>query len=166
MIKKIWPVLFLILCSAVVFAQDSTVYQGKMGIADVADEDPGLFIVMIIVLIGFITAIFLGLVAISVLFVSTVALVTGGIISFSVIMGIYHKSLLTGFRYFIVTASTLLGGAAGFIGYALFILLRHFHFQIHYPIFLSIAGGMAGGLIGGLLALKFISRLYERLKPK
>ena len=93
MAKKLWLIGFLVLCAVLVFAQDSTAYHGKAGVADVADEDPGLFIVMMIVLVGLITSIILGLIALAVLFLSVTALVAGGILSFSVVMGLYHKSL-------------------------------------------------------------------------
>jgi hypothetical protein len=165
MAKKLWVLSILVLFVAIVFAQDSTAYQGKAGVTDVADEDPGLFIVMMIVLVGLITSIILGLITISIMFVSLTALVAGGIVSFSVVMGLYHKSLRTGIKMLVYAAAGLLGGGAGVVGYFLFILLRHAHFQIQYPLLLSIAGGMIGGLIGGWVALRFIIKLYTRLKP-
>lgn len=165
MAKKLWLLSILLLFITIAFAQDSTAYQGKAGITDVADEDPGLFIVMMIILIALITSVILGLVAISILFVSLTALVTGGIVSFSVIMGLYHKSLRTGIRTLIYTVAILLGGGAGLVGYFLFILLRHVHFQINYPLILSIVCGMAGGFIVGAVALRFINILYSRLRP-
>jgi phosphate/sulfate permease len=165
MTKKLWLLSILLLFIIIAFGQDSTAYQGKAGITDVADEDPGLFIVMMMILVALITSVILGLVAISILFVSLTALVTGGIVSFSIIMGLYHKSLQTGIRTLIYTVAILLGGGAGLVGYFLFNLLRHVHFQINYPLLLSIACGMAGGFIVGALAIRFINILYTRLKP-
>jgi hypothetical protein len=166
MAKKLWLISFLMVCAALVFAQDSTAYHGKAGVADVADEDPGLFIVMMIVLVGLITSIILGLIVISVLFFSVTALVAGGIVSFSVVMGIYHKSIRTGIKSLVYIAATLLGGGAGIIGYFLFIMFRHSHFQIQYPLLMSFVGGMLGGMIGGWIALRLIVKVYERFKPK
>ena len=80
-------------------------------------------------------------------------------------MGLYRKSLRTGIKTLIYVAAILLGGGAGVIGYFIFILLRHAHFQKQYPLVLSIVGGMGGGLIGGWIALRFMKKLYTRLKP-
>jgi hypothetical protein len=165
MAKKLWILSFLIVFALMALAQDSTGYHGRAGVADVADEDPGLFIVMMIVLVGLITSIILGLVVIAVLFFSISALVVGGIVSFSAVLGWYHKSLRTGIRSLVFIFSTMLGGGAGIIGYFLFILLKHSHFQIEYPLVFSTIGGMVGGIIGGWVALKVIDKLYKRLKP-
>lgn len=165
MAKKLSILCFLLVIATLAFAQDSNAYHGKAGVTDVADEDPGLFIVMMVVLVGLITSIILGLIAISLLFLSLTALVAGGIISFSVVMGLYHKSLRAGIKTLVYAAAILLGGGAGIIGYFLFTLLRHAHFQIQYPLLLSIAGGMAGGMIGGWVTLRLINKLYTRLKP-
>ena len=166
MMSKKWRLLvLLILCAAFVYAQDSTIYRGKAGVEDVREEDPGLFIVMMIVLVGLITSIILGLITLTCLFFGLMALVTGGILSFSVIVGVYRGSLLTGVRTFIFIIAMLLGGAAGTAGYILFSFIRQSHFQFQYMLFLSTLGGMAGGLSGGWFALKMLKRIYERLKP-
>ena len=156
----------LSLTQVIVLAQDSTNYVHKAGVADIAGEDPGLFIVMMIVMVGFITAITLGLVLISVLFMSVIALVTGGLISFSVISGIYYKSIKTGVKILIISSATVIGGAAGTLGYFIFIFIRHYQFHLHYSFLLSMLGGFAGGLIVGWVVVKLITKLYEKIKPR
>ncbi|MGZ6520109.1 MAG: hypothetical protein ACXVED_21220 [Bacteroidia bacterium] len=158
--KKYPIIFFLVLICMIVWAQDSTMYQGKAGITDVDTEDPGLFVFMMIVLVGFITAIILGIIMVCFFCGLLVILTLTSIISFSVILGIYNRSVVTGVKSAILLGFTAFGGLAGIAGYLLFILFRHMHFQLQYPLLFSILGGVTGGLCAGWLSLVFIRKTY------
>jgi hypothetical protein len=168
-VKK--PVLLLISMawSLTLMAQDTAGYRGKAGIADVADTDPGLFMVMMFILIGFIGALLLGLIALLLTCLVIFLLTSAGIVSVSLFMGLYHRSLKTGIKTLILSAFSLFGVIGGAAGYLLFSIFKNIHLKAGYTLGLSLLAGLGGGLLTGwlfsILFGRFYSYLGKRFRP-
>lgn len=113
--KKIIFLLLVLLPVATLLAQvDSSVYNpsgGKAGVADVADSDPGLFMVMMIILIGFLIGIIACFALAAVLAFFIFLLTAAGIFSFSVFMAWYRRSIYSGVKWFIYLSFCFAGMA-------------------------------------------------------
>ena len=160
--KKAILFFFLLLSSAILLAQaDTTAYQGKAGIADVADEDPGLFIFMMIFLLGLIVSIFVCLIGAAILALFAFLLVAAGIVSVSVFVGLYKRSVFTGLKWFIYLSF----GIAGALGVSLLCFLLYQFGDTSYSLntLLSwgIPAGLAGGLLGGWILLTISKAVYR-----
>jgi hypothetical protein len=165
--KKIILLTALLLPVLVLKAQvDSSPNQGKAGVADVADSDPGLFMLMMIILVGLFVAILVSLVGASMLGGFIALLTAAGILSFSVFMGWYKKSIYTGVKWFVYLSF----GVAGMAGVLLVCLFIHGIGKTGYPLKTLLAWGIPAGLAGGLLAawlVLLISRgIYNHLQGK
>ena len=162
-LKIFVPIIFPLL-PVLLFAQANSSHIGKAGIADVADEDPGLFIVMMLILCAF-SAAFLAIGIFSALALSVLtAFIVGGVISMSVFVGFYQRSVTKGLKFFMALAGTLVGAALGMA--TAFITIHIFKFSITniYPYF-TIAGILGGGLIG-LTSFAGLKMSYNYLETK
>ena len=161
--KRFILLLLFLLPLAVVFTQaDSTAYQGKAGIGDVAEEDPGLFIFMMIFLLGLVVAIIACLAAAAVLAFFAFLLVAAGIVSVSVFMAWYKRSVYTGFKW-LVNLSFSITGMAGVT--VLCLLLHQFGdtgYTLRTMLSWGLPAGLAGGLLGGRVLLTVSRALYMR----
>jgi hypothetical protein len=155
-VKKTVFLLVSMAWSLILVAQDTAGYRGKAGVADVADTDPGLFMVMMFILIGFIGALLLTCL---VLFLLTSA----GIVSVSLFMGLYHRSLKTGIKTLIFSAFSLFGVVGGAAGYLLFSILKDIPMKAGYTLGLSMLAGLGGGLLTGWLFSILFGRFYSYL---
>ena len=145
----LWLLLFPV---ATLIAQtDSSVYNpsgGKAGVADVADSDPGLFMVMIIFLIGFLIAVIACLAMAAVLAFFIFLLTAAGIVSLSVFMAWYRRSIYSGIKWFIYLSFSL----AGMAGTAIVCLLAEEFGNASYSLRTTLSWGIPIGLAGGLLS--------------
>lgn len=164
--KKTIFLLIGMICSVILMAQDTAGYHGKAGIADVADTDPGLFMVMMFILIGFIGALLLGLIAILLTCLLLFLLTSAGIVSISLFMGVYHRSLKAGVKTLILSAFSFFGVIAGAAGYVLFSFFKHVPLKVGYTLGLSVLAGVGGGLLTGWLFSMIFGRLYACLEKK
>ena len=146
--KLILFVALLLPVMALVAQVDSSAYQGKAGIADVADEDLGLFMFMMIFLLGFIVAIIVSLIGASLLALFIFLLTAAGILSVSVFMGWYKRSIYTGLKWFVYLSFSI----AGMVGVSLVCLLLHRFGDTGYTLKTLLSWGIPAGLTGGLLA--------------
>ncbi|WP_276135206.1 hypothetical protein [Polluticoccus soli] len=136
------------------------------GVADVADDDPNLFVVMMAMLLAFVVLMLIGLLVFA-LFVGGALLLAGmGIFSLSVISGWYHRSFVKGVSTFFRLSLV----AMGLVGGVLFALVLHL-LKVplaSYPstwILVAVAGAAAGWVsfyfikrLGKLLVDKFVAR--------
>lgn len=130
---------------------DSSVYNpsgGKAGVADVADSDPGLFMVMMIVLIGFLIGIFACFALAAALALFIFLLTAAGIFSFSVFMAWYRRSIYSGVKWFIYLSFCF----AGMAGTAFVCLLAEEFGNASYSLKTTLSWGIPIGLAGGLLS--------------
>ena len=161
--KKTIFLLISMTCAVILMAQDTAGYHGKAGIADVADTDPGLFMVMMFILIGLFGALLLGLIAILLICLLLFLLTSAGIVSVSLFMGLYHRSLKTGIKTLIFSAFSLFGVVGGAAGYLLFSILKDIPMKAGYTLGLSMLAGLGGGLLTGWLFSILFGRFYSYL---
>lgn len=93
------------------------------------------------------------------------AMVTAGIISVSVIVGIYTRSLTKGFKVFFISCSIVAGCIFGAAGLWLLNLSTHWHDTIN-AILLGAGCGLVSGLAGGMISFYLLQRLVARLRSK
>ena len=143
--KKTIFLLISMALSLILMAQDTAGYRGKAGIADVADTDPGLFMVMMFILIGFIGALLLGVIAMLLTCLVVFFLTSAGILSVSLFMGLYHRSLKTGIKTLILSAFSLFGVIGGAAGYLLFSIFKDIPLKAGYTLGVSVLAGLGRG---------------------
>lgn len=136
------------------------------GVADVADDDPNLFVVMIAMLLAFFVLVLVGLLGFA-LFVGGVLLLAGmGIFSVSVILGWFHRSFTKGLSIFFrlsLVAAGLVG--SGLLLFVLYILEVPLVAAPAFWILMAFAGAAAGWVcfslikrLGKLLVGRFVAR--------
>lgn len=147
--KKTILLLLLLLPVALLLAQtDSSAYQGKAGIADVAEDDPDISVMMLMLLLGVGVAIIISLVVAGMVALFIFLLTVAGILSVSVFMGWYKRSIYTGVKWFVYLSFSI----AGIAGVSLVCLLLHRFRDMDYSLKTLLSWGIPAGLIGGLLA--------------
>ena len=119
--KKLTGIISLLLLVVAAIAQDSTVYEGKAGIADVAEDDPGLFIFMMFMLMVIILALMFTVVLAGVFWALLMGLAFAGIVSMSVFMGWYQKSVSAGLIWFVLLCFGFVGVGRGMLIYLFFV---------------------------------------------
>ncbi len=99
-----------------------------------------------------------GSIAVTALLVTLFLMVSAGILSTGILVGVYKRSLMAGFK----TALLIACSAAGFFfgGAGLYLANRVFH--LHLKTSIAFSAGSFGGLIGGLL-LAFAASAIIRL---
>ncbi len=149
--KRFILLLSALLPAVLLLAQaDSSVYNpsgGKAGIADVADSDPGLFMVMMIFLIGFLVAVIACLALAAVLALFIFLLTAAGIVSFSIFMAWYRRSIYSGVKWFIYLSFCF----AGMAGTAFVCLLANGFGNASYSLKTMLSWGIPIGVVGGLV---------------
>jgi hypothetical protein len=144
--KKVVFVFTALVLPLLLFAQKEA-YQGKAGIADVADTDLGLFYFMMIML-AFIIIAFVATCILALLIVFLIAaMIFFGILSAAVLNGLYHRSLSKGVVLFIKLSMMFIGGGAGFI--TAFLIGNHIH--LNTELMFILIGGSLIGMVGGWL---------------
>lgn len=135
------------------------------GVADVAGEDPGLFLVMLFMLAAFVIAfLILGVLALGVLVVVAASLALG-IVSAAALAGIYHRSVNTGFRIFNYLLFCTAGAGGGALAGWLLQYSRLVPLSWSTSVGLGAAAGIGCGCLGAavwLRLLKTLSRVVLR----
>lgn len=158
----LWLLLFPVV--TLMAQADSSVYNpsgGKAGVADVADADPGLFMVMMIFLIGFLIAVIACFAIAAVLALFIFLLTAAGIVSLSVFMAWYRRSIYSGIKWLIYLSFSF----AGMAGTVIVCLLAEGFGNASYSLRTTLSWGIPIGLAGGLLSgwiLLTISRMLFR----
>ncbi len=176
-VKKLCILLFFFLFTYSyfpAFAQvvDSVDYKGRAGVMDVADEDPGLFIVMMFMLVGAILVFFLLFVFSALLalaaFLSSAVFIGAGIFTTSAFIGWYNKSFSEGFKWLCMLIFGFFGlGAGAFVCWLLsWIWPIYFTFSeiIYWGLGIgAVSGGASGWVVYKMirLVLDFVKRKYQ-----
>jgi hypothetical protein len=92
-------------------------------------------------------AVLAGSIAVLLLLLLGLALVSAGILSTSIVVGLYKRSFTAGFRVFLLLFCSMAGLATGGLG--LWLINRFFH--LHWIPRIAALTGAGGGFIGGLL---------------
>lgn len=130
-----------------------------------ADFDPGLLLCLL-VFIGIIAgAAVLGVILTTIALLGIFAMVSFGILSASIIAGIYSRSVTKGFKVFFILCSIVVGGVLGCI--ALYTLnLFTLWYNVDDAILMGSAFGLVAGLAGGMITFYFLQRLAAWLRSK
>jgi hypothetical protein len=92
-------------------------------------------------------------------------MVSFGILSASIIAGIYTRSVTKGFKVFFILCSIVVGGAFGCT--ALYVLNFFTHvYNVDDAILMGSAFGLVAGLAGGMISFYFLQRLAAWLRTK
>jgi hypothetical protein len=160
--KKALALILLLITLMPVFAQVDTAYYGKAGVADVAEDDPGLLIFMMMIAIGWIGIFFLSALGVLILAAIALGLIAAGIITSSVLVGWYRRSVFSGVKWFVYVSFAGAGAVGGAIGS---MLLHHF-VDSGYSYGKWLGWGIPIGIIGGLLSawvlIKISRYVYTR----
>jgi len=156
---------FLFIClfiSGVVYCQDSHTSPPN------PDDDFNLFL---LVWAGIFISLMLGAALAGIALVSGLLLLAGafvgfGILSVSVLAGIYKRSITTGFKTFLYIACPLAGIAIGVVGFYIMIELFYLDISKQWGLLAGIAGGLIGGLIMAFTLSKLILMLLKYLLKK
>lgn len=127
------------------------------GVADVAGDDPGLFLMMLMMLIAFGMALAVLLVVSFALICLFVLFLLSGILSISVVIAWVQKSFLSGLRWFLRLLFISLGMIVGMV---LLVFVRVYE-PVHFPIarWALICG--IGGAMAGWVGYYFVSRIFR-----
>jgi hypothetical protein len=133
----------ILLISFTAFAQESA-----------NDEEFNIFLMLLLTIFvcGMFGAAVVGAMIASLLAVTVFCLTVFGIVSTSIVVGVYKKSLSAGFRTFLLI---FFGISCGVCGAAIAVLAQYF-FRIASSFSIALGGGLIGGLLGGIL-LTFVS---------
>ena len=164
--KKLTGIISLLLLVVAAIAQDSTVYEGKAGIADVAEDDPGLFIFMMFMLMVIILALMFTVVLAGVFWALLMGLAFAGIVSMSVFMGWYQKSVSAGLIWFVLLCFGFVGVGGGMLIYLFAVGVSDWEYNTGNMLLYAAPAGLLGGLLAGWIFLKVMKRLLEFVKTK
>ena len=130
------------------------------------DDDVPFLGIMAMALVAMITAGFIaGFMGMCILLAGMLALIMAGILSSSLLVGIYKRSFTAAFRVFLLLACGIFGALSGLCG---FWMANHI-FDLHISGPFVAAIGLTGGLLGGIiLALSMIGviRLFLAFATK
>ncbi len=148
-------------------SKDTLLQNHPSGFEEHTDDDfsPALFLI-VVAGIGFIllsvgAGIALTVIALLILF----GLIGAGIVSTSVIIGLYTKSFEKGFKAFMVSAITICGIFSGTIGFWLFNKIVHW-FSTSTSLIIGSVIGLISGLLLGFTVFYVMQKLTSFFKNK
>jgi hypothetical protein len=159
--------LIAMLANGNVIASDSTLSENHSVVADnsysndVVDEDPSFSLFLLIIILGFISTLIgigvaLTVLALLILF----ALISFGVVSVSIMIGLAKKSVQKGFE-----SMVLFGLGLGMITFTLANKLLHW-VEFYMAIGVGALIGLIGGFLLGIVSISIIQRLAGLLKQK
>lgn len=165
--KTLCIFLFILFIATALFAQDTAGVEGKAGVTDVADSDPGLFVVMMLILAGLLGAATAGAFICFFVFTIIMATIATGLFSASVLIGLYQRSFKSGFRTLVYLSFTLIGSAGAIGAYMLYAAMSAgVDFQWKYALLLALPAGVAGGVLCARLFLKMLSGVATMVQKR
>jgi hypothetical protein len=129
------------------------------------DFTPGLLIFALVALGIVAGAAAFGVIITAIILLGIFAMVSFGILSASIIAGIYTRSVTKGFKVFFILCSIVVGGV---FGCTTLYILNFFTqwYTVDDSILLGSASGLVAGLAGGMISYYFLQRLAAWLKSK
>ncbi|WP_276479372.1 hypothetical protein [Paraflavitalea pollutisoli] len=165
--KKLIALLLLMSPALLLLAQVDTsgAHPGTVAAQPIEDDTWLIYMGMVLIL-GFATALILGLLATGAVAAILAGLTFAGILSVSVITGLYRKSVYAGFKAFVYLCFCVVGAA----GVSLMAIMTHSYGNTGYPLKKLLTWGIPAGILGGLscgwVVLLILKRLYEYLSMK
>ncbi|MDJ1502561.1 hypothetical protein [Xanthocytophaga agilis] len=129
------------------------------------DFAPGILGAIILLFVFILVCIGAGIVLTIVGLVAAFALVSFGILSTSILVGLYQKSFAKGFKTLLVSTSTLVGLVCGGVGLGILNALLHW-WEIGASVFIGSVCGTLAGFAFGILAYYIIQRFVAFFKQK
>jgi hypothetical protein len=130
------------------------------------DFAPGLFIVIIIFFSVMAGAMLAGTLAAGLVLFFLFGVVSAGIFSTAVMVGLYKRSVSAGFKTLVLLISTLGGIILGIGGLYLVDILFHLHLSHSVIAWSGLIGGLVGGILLGLALFALIRLFLEYTKRK
>jgi hypothetical protein len=145
---------------------DSTVGSAQAQDGDVENDfNPGLFMFALVAVGLLAGAAAFGIIMTAFTLLGILAMVSLGILSTSIIAGIYTRSVTKGFKVFFILCSIVVGGAFGCIALHTLNIFTHWYNEDD-AILLGGAFGLVAGLAGGMITFYFLQRLAAWLRTK
>ncbi|MDJ1481645.1 hypothetical protein QNI16_14185 [Cytophagaceae bacterium YF14B1] len=129
------------------------------------DFAPGIFGAIILLIVFILVCIGAGIVLTIVGLVAAFALVSFGILSTSILVGLHQKSFAKGFKTLLVITSTLGGLVCGGVGLGILNTFLYW-WDIGTSVFIGSICGMLAGFAFGILAYYIIQRFVMFFKQK
>jgi hypothetical protein len=139
-----------------------TIAIAHAGVADVAEDDPGLFMVMMIMLLGFLCGCIMILALMAIAAVAFAAMALAGVFTFSALVAWYRRSLSAGLKTFIYGIAGCIGLAGGAFGGWLYYKL----FNPHWPQAPLVASTSIIGCVSALLCTRLLLYLLQHIAYK
>lgn len=142
---------------------DTTAYESKAGVADVAEADPGLFLMMMLLLMAAVITVLL-LMIISAIFAGVIAaMIAAGILSISAFMAWYKKSVYAGVKWFVYLSFAIAGLGAGLLAGLTVNHFRDYEGSQSEMLLWCLPAGIAGGLAAAWVIIKIGNILYRKI---
>lgn len=107
---------------------------------------------------------FLGIIALLLAAAAIAALAGAGILSMSVIYGLYRKSVGAGFRTFVLLTAMAGGAAIGAVLATVLPQIPQLGIRVNHALVWGLAGGLGGGAVLGWLFNYTLKRLWLRIE--
>lgn len=121
--------------------------------------NPAFIVLAVIFLVIMFGSIIIGAIVSAILLLLVFALVSAGILSTSLLVGLYKRSFSAGFKTFLVFSCAIAGSTFGALAIALINHFFHFHWNHPTTVLIGAGSGLAGGILLGLVVFSMI-RLF------
>jgi hypothetical protein len=136
--------------------------RAAAGVADVAENDPVVFVAMMVLLLGFVGMIIAGLFIFAVLAGIVILMAAMGILSLSLFAGWYTRSVSKGVHTFFTLSFATMGGTGGLL-LLLVLYLLHVSWVSSAEFCVSI---VVAGALAGWVCLLIIKKILQRVFGK
>jgi hypothetical protein len=129
------------------------------------DFAPGLLLFALVFVSIMAGAAVFGIIMTTIAMLGIFAMVSFGIVSASIIAGLYTRSVTKGFKVFFILWSIVVGGLFGCTTLYTLNFFTHWY-NVDDAILLGSAFGLVAGLTGGMITFYFLQRLAAWLRSK
>ncbi len=133
------------------------------------DAAPGLFIFAVLMFIFILVCIGVGIVVATLILLLLFGVIAIGLISSSILVGLYNKSFLKGFKIFIIGGSTMGCTILGIGSFIIYNKIVHY-WSLQTSVFVGILSGSIAGFLLGIIIFYTVRKLtgffYSKLKAK
>jgi hypothetical protein len=143
--------------------------SAKAGVSDSASTPDDMPFALIVAVAFFSLALggaIIGAFAATLCLIALLALVSAGILSAGILVGLYKRSVAAGFKTLLVLVCSLGGVVAGAGGFWLIHRLFHIHLTTQTSVLLGAAAGLLGGMLLGIVLFGLIRAFLEYCRQK
>jgi hypothetical protein len=143
---------------------------GISSVKTVSNNDDDFSVFLIAYAIGFVSVIaaasLVGTIVFALVFLALFLLISAGIVSTGLLVGIRKRSLAAGFKTAFIIFTSLIGTLAGSIGLWLVNHFVHLHWQPANAVLIGALAGLFGGLVLGFILMAFLRLFLEYCQRK